>query len=168
MKRLAMVGAALLLGSGLNTVSAQYSMNPALSEPRGMYPSGSPDQVQNDAPWGYAAMAVGPKGRSWIIAARSEAEARAAAQAECRQFEDSCEAVVTGSDSGFFIGGYCGTTPKVAYSPTDFMDAQARFYGNTIVSGSGLVEKAGDCAILWLGHRVSPPWRDRPTTLARR
>ena len=82
--------------------------------------------------------------------------------------ESNVTFIGTGSDSGFFIGGYCGTTPKVAYSPTDFMDAQARFYGNTIVPGSGLVEKASDCAILWLGHRVSPPWRDRPTSLARR
>jgi len=168
MKRLVMICAALLLGGGLDTVAAQYSQKPAMTEPRPMYPTNSPGQVQNDTPWGYSAMAVGAKGRSWIIAARSEGEARAEAQAECRQFDDACETVVTGSDSGFFIGGYCGNAPKVAYSPTDFMDAQARFYGNTVLSGSGLVEKAGDCAILWLGHRVSPPRRARPTTLARR
>ena len=168
MKRVVMICAALLLGGGLDNVAAQYSQKPAISEPRAMYPTNAPGQVQNEAPWGYSAMAVGAKGRSWMIAARSEAEARAAAQSECRQFDDSCDTVVTGSDSGFFIGGYCADVPRVAYSPTDFMDAQARFYGNTVVSGTGLIEKAGDCTILWLGHRVSPPWRARPTTLAQR
>lgn len=168
MQRLAMVCAAVLLGCGLNVASAHYSQVPTIPEPREMYPTGSAGQVENDAPWGYSAMAVGPKGRSWIIAARSEREARGAAQSECRQFQDSCEAVVAGSDSDFFVGGYCGDTPKVAYSPSDFMDAQARFYGNAVPYESGLVEQIGDCTILWLGHRVSPPVRTRPTSIARR
>lgn len=168
MKYLTMICAALILGGGLTTVSAQYSQNPAITEPRAMYPTNSAGQVENDAPWGYSAMAVGPKGRSWIIAARSESKARSSAQAECQQFDDRCDTVVTGSDNGFFVGGYCADAPRVAYSPTDFLDAQDRFYGNTMLSGSGFVEKAGDCTILWLGHRVSPPLRARPTTLARR
>lgn len=168
MTRYLLICTALMLAGGAGTAQAEYALKPPVDTDNRMYPAGSPQVIQNSAPWGYSAMAVGSGGRSWIVAARTEAEARGNAQAECQQFDDTCSAVVTGSDSGFFVGGYCGDTPKVAYSPTDFMDAQSRFYGNTIALGSGLIAESGDCQLIWLGHRVSPSWRDRPTSLAQR
>ncbi|WP_018699460.1 hypothetical protein [Amorphus coralli] len=168
MTRLLAICTAFMLAGGVQSAMAEYALKPPVDTDNRMYPAGSSQPVQNAAPWGYSAMAVGAGGRSWIIAARTEAEARSTAQAECRQFDDTCSTVVTGTDSGFFVGGYCGDTPKVAYSPTDFMDAQARFYGNTVPAASGLIEESGDCKLLWLGHRVSPSWGDRPTSLAQR
>ncbi|MDQ0314264.1 hypothetical protein [Amorphus orientalis] len=146
---------------------AEYSYKPAQEVPQRVYPEGS-GSIQNSAPLGYAAMAVGPAGRSWIIGARSEADARQQAQQECSQFGDNCQAVASGTDRGYFVGGYCGDTPKAAYSTIDFLDAQDRFYGYALGSRQGFVEQDGDCRIDWLGHRVMPTLDERPTLVSGR
>lgn len=162
MKRLVMIACGLLsLAAMSGTAQAEYAFKPAPEQEKAVYPKGH-GRVQNNDPWGYSAMAVGEKGRSWIIAASSEAEAQRLAQAECKMFGDDCQTVVGGTDSGFFLGGYCDKAPKVTYSTIGFLDAQDRFYGYQVRSDTGLVEQHGNCEVIWLGHRVAPPLEYRP------
>ncbi|MEW5421070.1 hypothetical protein [Amorphus sp. 3PC139-8] len=152
------VAGLLMLGT---PAEAEYSLKPAPESVNRMYQPGTASGVQNADPWGYAAMAIGPDGRSWVIAAGSESAARSAAQSECDAFGTRCDVVVSGPDHGFFIGGYCQDGPRAAYSAVSFADAQDKFYGYVVHSDGGIVMNDQNCTVHWLGHRVTPPWAFR-------